>query len=84
MGNAAETVMSVVRRMVAAKSPAKAVPDVSMDSAFQTDLHCDAIDMVCICLDVEDALGIVLPPDEAEQSETVGDLAKVAAGVIGS
>lgn len=59
-----------------------AVPEVSEESVFATDLACDAIDMVCICLEIEEAFGLNLPPDEPEHCETVGDLARLVARAL--
>lgn len=51
--------------------PVAKVPTVRADSTFATDLACDPIDMVCICLAIEDAFGIKLPADEPEHCESV-------------
>jgi len=74
--------IAIVRAHLAAKHPGRPVPEVTADSEFARDLGCDAIDMVSICLDVEDAFCLQLPPDDPEHCETVGDLAGLVGALI--
>lgn len=67
-------VIAVIEDHLAKHRPVAALPSVQADSTFRADLGCDPIDMVCICLTVEDAFGIKLPADEPEHCESVFDM----------
>lgn len=67
-------VVEVIQAHLATYRPTASQPAVSTDSTFGADLRCDPIDMVCICLAIEDAFGIKLPADEPEHCESVFDM----------
>ena len=73
--------LAVVSGYLAEHRPAWRLPEVTADSAFRADLACDPIDLVCICLALEDEFAVQLPPDEPEHCETVADLARWVARV---
>lgn len=51
------------------------LPEITNESSFVQDLHCDAVDMVCIELAVNDDCNVELPSCAFEACATVGDLA---------
>jgi acyl carrier protein len=51
------------------------LPEITNESSFVQDLHCDAIDMVCIELAVSDDCNVELPSCAFENCGTIGDLA---------
>ena len=52
--------------------------DLHETTTFERDLQCSTIDMVCICIEIEDAFGITLPM-EVEHCDTIGALANMVA-----
>lgn len=74
-----ERLIDVIRAELS--SPPRTAPEVEAMSRFGRDLHCDAIDMVSICLVVEDEFHIALPI-EVENCETVQDMADMVARAI--
>lgn len=73
-----QTIAAVHAYLTQHRTP-DALPEVSADSCFERDLRCDPIDMVCIEIEVGDALGIEFPGEPLANCETVGDLAQLAA-----
>ena len=66
--------IALVRAHLAQHRPAHLIPDIGEESSFEHDLRCDAIDMVCISLEAEDAFSLRMPPERFEDCETVEDL----------
>jgi acyl carrier protein len=62
---------------------ADSLPPIEADSSFSADLGCDGIDLMTVCMALEDELGIDLP-EAAEHCETVGELARMVEGLVGS
>lgn len=59
------------------------LPEITNESSFVQDLHCDAIDMVCIELAVSDDCEVEMPSCAFESCTTVGDLAALVAKLKG-
>ena len=75
--------IAVVRACLSEHFPTCALPEVTDSSEFREDLGCDPLDVVSICLAVEDEFGLLLPPDEPEHCGTVGDPAALVEAVRG-
>lgn len=73
-GAVTDRVIAAIEDHLVKHRPTATLPAVRAESTFRTDLGCDPIDMVCICLAIEDAFGIKLPADEPEHCESVFDM----------
>ena len=58
-------------------------PEITCETSLAGDLRCDALDLCCIAMDIEEQLGVSLPEREVERLQTVGELVDlvVAQGV---
>ena len=48
--------------------------DIRMESSFMNDLGADSLDTVELVLELEDAFGIEIPDEDAEDMHTVADV----------
>lgn len=57
--------------------------EITMDKSFEDDLGADSLDRMEIVMQLEDALGIEISDDVAEQIVTVGDAVEQIRKVVG-
>lgn len=69
------TTVDIVRRELERSRAPRCYPDITATSAFERDLLCSTIDLVCIAHEVEEQFGVELPGECLEGCDTVGDLA---------
>lgn len=53
-------------------------PEIGAATLLVDDLHCDAIDIVCICVGIDEAFDIEITDDEAESWTCIADIARSA------
>lgn len=73
--------ITVIRAELERSRAPRVYPDLHETTTFERDLQCSTIDMVCICIEIEDAFGITLPI-EVEHCDTIGALADLVAAQL--
>jgi acyl carrier protein len=72
---------SLIRNLIAEHLavPSHAVTDTAL---FQQDLGADSLDMIQLCMLVENRLGVPFDDEEAERCPTVGDALRLLRGKV--
>lgn len=74
-------IVALVAHELGCNHPTKPAPEVTAESLLVEDLGCDAIDIVCLTVAVEEALGVDISDAAAESWRDVRDIAASVAAL---
>lgn len=70
-----DQIIAIVAKELACNHPTRPAPEVTAESLLVDDLGCDAIDIVCLTVAIEEALGVDISDAAAESWRDVRDIA---------